>query len=162
VTPGLVPIGPEAVGAGLPELATRYGPLSAQGRCVQENPVTGSASRVCLGFQDPPPTGRRSRLGEKSGKVGRSMRNSRYDSRVAAGLRRECAVWPWNVAMPLFDFMQWSATAVPWTVSSIRRFPQSIAFGLVVGILPAFSFGGIGGTHTHRGRSTRVTSRKPS
>lgn len=53
------------------------------------------------------------------------------------------AVWPWNVAMPLLDFVLfWNATAVPWTVSSIRRFPQSIAFGLLVGILPALSFVG--------------------
>jgi uncharacterized membrane protein YphA (DoxX/SURF4 family) len=51
------------------------------------------------------------------------------------------AVWPWNVAMPLFDFVLfWNATTIPWTVSSIRRFPQSIAFGVLVGILPALSF----------------------
>jgi len=53
------------------------------------------------------------------------------------------AVWPWNLAMPLFDFVLfWNATAVPWMVSSIRRFPQSIAFGLLVGVLPALSFVG--------------------
>jgi hypothetical protein len=53
------------------------------------------------------------------------------------------AVWAWNVAMPLFDFVLfWDATTVPWTVSSIRRFPQSIVFGLLVGVLPALSFVG--------------------
>jgi uncharacterized membrane protein YphA (DoxX/SURF4 family) len=52
-------------------------------------------------------------------------------------------VWPWNVAMPVLDFVLfWNATSVPWSISSIRRFPQSIAFVLLVGVLPALSFVG--------------------
>jgi len=51
------------------------------------------------------------------------------------------AVWAWNVAMPAFDVVLfWNAATVPWSISSIRRFPQGVAFALLVGVLPALSF----------------------
>jgi uncharacterized membrane protein YphA (DoxX/SURF4 family) len=62
-------------------------------------------------------------------------------SLIASG--ENIAVWPWNVAMPLFDVVLfWNARTIPWTISAVRRFPQSIAFGVVAGILPALSFVG--------------------
>jgi uncharacterized membrane protein YphA (DoxX/SURF4 family) len=54
------------------------------------------------------------------------------------------AVWPWNVAMPLFDIVLfWNATRVPWRVGTLLRFRPAIAVVLFAGVMPAFSFLGL-------------------
>ncbi len=53
------------------------------------------------------------------------------------------SVWPWNVAMPLFDIVLfWDAAAEPWRLSALRRFPAGIVAIVFAGVLPALSLWG--------------------
>ena len=59
------------------------------------------------------------------------------------GSGENAAVWPWNIAMPLFDIVLfWNATSVAWRPSLLRRFPAGIAAIVLVGFLPVLSFWG--------------------